>query len=1784
MEVVEISEKPKKRAARGGLSFENVLVVVLLGLVLLAGGYFRFIGQNWDEYTLWHPDERFFTGMTARLNGTLEFTDDSIDPVAQQSATCLERYPATGGAGGYFDAQCSPMNPNNVGQGLMAYGTLPAFITRWTADTLAKWMNNPEIAGYYGARQVGRMVSAAAEMLVILTVFFMGLRLHGKWVGLVAAALYACTVFSIQQSHFYTADAVANLMVALALLGAVYVQTDGRLTSYLLSGVFCGLAIASRVNTLPVIGLLLLAAGLRALPILDLRLAWNERGRVLSSVVVGLAAALFLAFLMFRLFNPYAFTGPSILGLKPNFRWIQDVNEAQHLVSGEAESPPNWQWVARTPYLFPFSNMVLWGMGVALGLTGWAAWLWSGWRLLRGKTGALSNIVLFVWVLGYFGYLGRIWVMSMRYYFPIYPILAVLAAWLLVELIRRAAARPVWWRTTLARGLAVAVVGFTALWALMFTNIYRTMFPPAASTNWAVENLPSDFTMQFENVNAPLINISVANRPAFGDTTPLELQASRYEDGQPFTQLFTAPADGTVTKVSSLHLGDPDDDPGTETLQVKIGIPGGNQVLAEGTLTADLKRDGDLLGHAYDIPLSEPLVLKQGGTYTFTIEVLSGGPVISSGPVVAWEGQWDEVSLPKVCALPAGATMGDTIAPSNVSVKDCVSRDVWSAQFIPQQLQIYYEDDTNKRDLMQRGLDNSDYLVISTNRRYDSQSRIPYRWPMTMRFYDALWSGSLGFELVKTFQNTFELGPLRASDQYLPTYSAPKWLNEFEAEEAFHVYDHPAVFIFKKTDAYSTANTQTVLDSASLNKIEAVTTRLNCPEIPLTASANFYCDPQVAGLIPLYSVPASKIPTALQLPPDLAQVQYAGGTWSDRFFSEALINTQPVVTVVGWWVAILVFGWAIWPLLFSIFPGLADRGYSAAKAAGLLVVGWLAWFVSSARIPMWSQSGVLLSLILVAAFSLSVSWRKRGDLLVYIREHFRQMLWIEIITAAAFLFFLVVRLTNPDLWHPYFGGEKPMDFAYFNGVLRSTVFPPIDPWHAGGYINYYYFGYVIVGSPVLLLGVMPSIAYNLILPTLFSLTGMGAFSVAFNVVSAWREKSRLKAEVLESGEQLTAPQVVSAWGSPVRMGNPWVAGIAALMLAVVLGNLDTPRVVINEGLMKAGHYNEPLSIQNDLVAEYRAEHGVDPTGDDLTKIVDQANAEAASPVAALLRGLRGGLGNATAQIAPNRWYWAATRVLSERQDGVQDNAIAEFPFFTFLYGDMHAHMISMPIMFFVMLFVLDEVLAAENDKRGLWRLFIALSLGGLAAGLLRATNTWDWITFMLLGVTGLGFAWWLVYKRLTRRSAIVLALRIGAFVGMSFLLSLPYATWYASIYNRALPSEMPRTQVWMYLIVHGLFLFLILSLLIWDTARWLRSVYVRSLRGQLPLLLAGFFAVALVLLIGIFIASFPIPFPKAASGNPLPPAPVALVVVPLLVWVSLLFLRQNQSREMRYILALTGLALGLTLGVELIVLDGDVGRQNTVFKFYIQAWLMFSAVGGAAFAWLISSSERWSVFSRWVWYPALGLLVIIAGLYPVMASRGRSLDRMASDVPLTLDGMAYMQYATEYEGDPELLQEDPSLSPFPLDSDYRMIRWLQENVKGTPTIMEGMSDREYRWQSRVSILTGLPAVNGWNFHQRQQRTIDPLPRFVEQRVANINAFYVTDSTDTAWDILRHYDVSYVIVSGLERAYYPTAGLAKFDTMVSAGKLSVVYDQGGAKVYQVNKDQQFALEQDVAGGV
>ncbi|HEX2907149.1 MAG TPA: glycosyltransferase family 39 protein, partial [Phototrophicaceae bacterium] len=726
-----------------GLTRSDVLVGVLLALVLLFGAYFRFVGQNWDDFVRFHPDERFLSSVVSSLNGPLIITADFPQEMQQR---CLERYPATGGRGGFFDAECSALNPNNTGNGLYVYGTLPTFMVRWTADLLVNVTGNNVWGDYSAVHLVGRALSAIAEVGVILAVFFIGCQLHGRVVGLVAAALYAFAVFSIQQAHFWTTDPITNLFCVLAIWAAIRVQLHGGLGNYLGFGLWAGAAVASRINTVPLVGLLLVAWTVQLFPAFDRRLAWRERQRLFGRSFTGLILAGFMTFLVFRVGNPYAFNGPGFFGIINlesyqnsqkvgvqrlldavfNPRWLQDMGEAQHLVSGNAESPPNWQWVGRTRYVFPFTKMVLWGMGVALGLTGWACWVWSGWRLVRGKAGALANLLPVIWILVYFGWLGNQWVMSMRYYLPMYPILAILAAWGLVEIVRRADRSGVVWRKTAARVLLAGVVGFTALWALMFTNIYRHLFTPAAAGHWIIENIPSDFSMQVEGADAPLINIAVPNGFG-GDDTPLEMIASRFETGQVFTTTFTVPADGTITQIHAPHLAQLD---GSSTepadIHFTIGSPEGEILMTEGRLQGDLPRDTHILGSAYDIPLQPALEVRKGETYGLRIEVITGGPVISGGTVFTWEGSWDEVVPPKVCQLLNGMTLADD-PPAGLSNPDnCTTGvDLWYAYINGYKQEVYWDENEGKRERFELVLNNSDYLIIGTNRRYDSQSRIP---------------------------------------------------------------------------------------------------------------------------------------------------------------------------------------------------------------------------------------------------------------------------------------------------------------------------------------------------------------------------------------------------------------------------------------------------------------------------------------------------------------------------------------------------------------------------------------------------------------------------------------------------------------------------------------------------------------------------------------------------------------------------------------------------------------------------------------------------------------------------------------------------------------------------------------------------------------------------------------------------------------------------------------------------------------------------------------------------
>jgi uncharacterized membrane protein len=134
-----------------------------------------------------------------------------------------------------------------------------------------------------------------------------------------------------------------------------------------------------------------------------------------------------------------------------------------------------------------------------------------------------------------------------------------------------------------------------------------------------------------------------------------------------------------------------------------------------------------------------------------------------------------------------------------------------------------------------------------------------------------------------------------------------------------------------------------------------------------------------------------------------------------------------------------------------------------------------------------------------------------------------------------------------------------------------------------------------------------------------------------------------------------------------------------------------------------------------------------------------------------------------------------------------------------------------------------------------------------------------------------------------------------------------------------------------------------------------------------------------------------------------------------------------------------------------------------------------------------------------------------------------------------------------------------------LSEDYAAIRWMQDHVSGSPVIMEGYVS-EYRWGARYSIYTGLPAVLGWNHHQRQQREFVP-GNDVWGRMGDVNLFYETTDLAQAENLLAKYAVRYIVVGQMEQAVYSAEGLAKF--AAAEGRLwQEVFRVGDTAIYEV----------------
>lgn len=1137
-----------------------------------------------------------------------------------------------------------------------------------------------------------------------------------------------------------------------------------------------------------------------------------------------------------------------------------------------------------------------------------------------------------------------------------------------------------------------------------------------------------------------------------------------------------------------------------------------------------------------------------------------------------------------------------------------------------------YEDDTAaKYEILKEKLRAADYVVYASKRIYDSVDELPERYPMTIRYYDGMWDGSLGFE--------------RALDVSTPPQLFGMVFEDRGADESWSLYDHPQVTIFRKVRDLSDAEFDAVLggswQGARLgyvgegSPIDPVLNVLGLGRSPSSAKSGLL-NRVIGALMGEESAPAPEEQPDLMLETPLEQLPVV-----DNYRWNVFASERTWASIVWWWFVVSLLGWLAWPISFAVFGPLRDRGYLLSRALGWLLAGWLLWLVVSLGWAINSVVNSWLVVLLLGAIGAGAAYGQRTDLRAYVRRNWGLLLAGEVLFAAAFGAFVLIRMANPDLWQPWFGGEKFMEFAFLNGILRSPTFPPVDPHFAGGYINYYYFGIYLVTYLIKLTGIYAEVAFNLAIATLFALTVVNTFAVSYSAVRTTHARRRsllvsgqdsggnkvedrlvpedvgahpgrdsgvvepvpasgkmrrnpaVSITILDEEEDTTAelqPVNEPVIEPPVRWRYGLLRALLGPLFVVILGNLEGFAQIVR---MLVGYSD--LSFRSALPGVETLVHAVD--------------------------GLVYVMGNDQPLVSYD--FWGPSRVIP--------GTINEFPYWSFLFADLHPHLIGIPFaaLFLALILVMVRVPSAQWSSMKVHGVLLWLALG-LMLGTLASVNLWELPTYFGLGVLALlvtqfhyfgRVRWWL-----TGLLTVLYAL-------LAYLAFQPFFSTYTSpaVGGVGLVREPDEPGTW--LLIWGFFYFVLISWVFYAAAqrphrpplragtdvrptgveRWL-SLSLRKV-ARLPRLLALHRLLVrqptVMYLLGISL-------PPLLAGLALVALMVghvvlALCLLPLGVAFLLLWRRPtvvNAGSLFIALMVVTGLAI--LAGTQIIYLKdflagGDWYRMNTLFKFFSQVWVLWGLAAAIALPrfWsdVISGArgvrpedESGEMGEAWLHEEALDRgTVSVVELTPTGETvadpprhRGLRAVWVLAFLALLVPSFAFLIWGTPARLEQRLVGWRPEFgtlngldymrdgvytwpdtsNPIELEHDWAAIQWLLQNVRGNLVIAESSEVDYYRaGGTRVASMTGLSGLRG--MHASEQR-------FGAQVGARDGLHrQLWSSTDPAqmFELIEQLDVSLIYVGQLERHLHPEAA-GTLEALAAGGQLAPLYENERVTIYGV----------------
>ncbi len=296
---------------------------------------------------------------------------------------------------------------------------------------------------------LGRSISALLGTATIPLVFVIANRVAGRVAGLVSAALLACAVLHLRDSHFFTVDISLVFFCVVTWAAAVAIADRGKLSAYIAAGFGFGAALACKYTAVflaPIIIVAHLASPREPGSIRGVSgwCTWMFKG----------TAPLFIGGVVFLLLDPM------VLLFYSKFR--QDVSEQiTGPLLGGAQPLYNANFRDIQPQLYWFVNLLPWGIGPAFTVWGLGGIVWLLARRTRLAVAAVA------YPLAYYAVAGQTVTPFIRYSLPLIPGLAVAAGVLSGVLLTR----PRWRRAGLV-GTAFVLVA-TGVYALAYMHIYK---------------------------------------------------------------------------------------------------------------------------------------------------------------------------------------------------------------------------------------------------------------------------------------------------------------------------------------------------------------------------------------------------------------------------------------------------------------------------------------------------------------------------------------------------------------------------------------------------------------------------------------------------------------------------------------------------------------------------------------------------------------------------------------------------------------------------------------------------------------------------------------------------------------------------------------------------------------------------------------------------------------------------------------------------------------------------------------------------------------------------------------------------------------------------------------------------------------------------------------------------------------------------------------------------------------------------------------------------------------